>query len=244
MTAATIAHALHGRKCGAGWTARCPAHPDKNPSLTINSDDDGRPLIFCHAGCKQEAVIAALRQRGLWPERDVALKIGGFRIAEIYTYTDSVGRDLYQIVRLEPKSFRQRYSDGAGGWIWKKHPQQVLYHLREVLENPIIFLVEGEKDVEMLRGHGFVGTCEAGGAKAPWLPQFTEALRGREVILIPDNDQPGRARVVRIARALLGQVARMRILELDGAKDISQWFAQGHSECELIHALDGESVAS
>jgi len=79
----------------------------------------------------------------------------------------------------------------------------------EVLQAPIVFVVEGEKDVETLRDYGFVATTNAGGAEAPWLPQFTQALRGREVILLPDNDGPGRKRVLNIARALLGKVARL-----------------------------------
>ena len=58
---------------------------------------------------------------------------------------------------------------------WRKHPSQVLYHLPEVLEAPIIFLTEGEKDAEKLREHGFVATTNAGGAGAHWLPEFTES---------------------------------------------------------------------
>jgi hypothetical protein len=68
MNAETIARALGGRKAGGGWTARCPAHDDRNPSLSI-SDADGRVLICCHAGCEQAQVIAKLRGRGLWTER-------------------------------------------------------------------------------------------------------------------------------------------------------------------------------
>ena len=113
----------------------------------------------------------------------------------------------------------------------------------EVLEAAIVFVVEGERDCETLRSHGFVGTTNAGGASAPWLDSYTETLRGREVILIPDNDQPGRARVLRIARALLGRVARLVVLELDGSKDATDWFGAGHSELELIAQLDGEGVA-
>jgi len=75
-------------------------------------------------------------------------------------------------------------------------------------------LVEGEKDVETLRSHGFVATTNAGGANAHWLAQYTESLRNREVILIPDNDAPSRKRVLNIARALLGKVARLVVLEL------------------------------
>ena len=67
MTAETIARALGGRKAGSGWTARCPAHDDRTPSLSIRNAADGTLLVHCHAGCDQERVIAALRKHGLWP---------------------------------------------------------------------------------------------------------------------------------------------------------------------------------
>ena len=97
-------------------------------------------------------------------------------------------------------------------------PQQILYRLREVLESPVVFLVEGERDVETLRSWGFVATTNAGGASAPWLPGYTEALYGREVIVIPDADSPGRERAKRIIRAILGHAARIAAWEPDGAK--------------------------
>ncbi len=65
MTAETMAKALGGRKVGQGWTARCPAHDDREPSLSIR-DADGKVLVRCHAGCDQRDVIAALKERGLW----------------------------------------------------------------------------------------------------------------------------------------------------------------------------------
>jgi putative DNA primase/helicase len=68
MTAETIAKALGGRKAGGGWTARCPAHNDRTPSLSIRDAEDNKVLVRCHAGCDQERVIAALRWRGLWAE--------------------------------------------------------------------------------------------------------------------------------------------------------------------------------
>ena len=67
MNAETIAKALGGRRTGGGWMARCPAHEDRTPSLSIR-DADGTVLVRCHAGCAQERVIAALRGRGLWTE--------------------------------------------------------------------------------------------------------------------------------------------------------------------------------
>ena len=68
MTAETIARVLGGRKAGRGWTARCPAHDDHTPSLSIRDAEDNKVLVRCHAGCNQERVITALRTRGLWAE--------------------------------------------------------------------------------------------------------------------------------------------------------------------------------
>jgi putative DNA primase/helicase len=68
MTAEGIAKALGGRKAGGSWTASCPAHDDRTPSLSIRDADDNKVLVRCHAGCDQERVIAALRGRGLWAE--------------------------------------------------------------------------------------------------------------------------------------------------------------------------------
>ena len=68
MKAETIAKALGGRKVGSSWMARCPAHDDRDPSLSIQNTDDGKLLVRCHAGCGQVRVIAALRSRGLWED--------------------------------------------------------------------------------------------------------------------------------------------------------------------------------
>jgi putative DNA primase/helicase len=238
MSADSLARALEARRSGSSWMAKCPAHEDHNPSLSIR-EVDGKVLLHCHAGCTQRAVIDALRAHGLWqPER-----AENQRIVAAYDYTDEHGKLLYQVVRYQPKDFKQRRPDGCGGWIWRKGARQVLYRLPEVLEAPIVFVVEGERDVETLREHGFVATTNAGGAKAPWRADFTEPLRGREVILVPDNDSPGRARVLTIARALLGKAARLIVLELEDGKDITDWFERGHSETELIAQVEGQAVS-
>lgn len=239
--------------------ARCPAHEDSNPSCSFKQGNDGRVLVYCHAGCSQRAVIEALKSLGLWEsERAPAsgtAKTQAFSgtktvdpIVATYAYTDECGQLLYEIVRRQPtdgrrKYFQQRFPDGQGKWIWKKHPRQVLYRLPEVLESPIVFVTEGEKDVETLRAHGFTATTNAGGCKVPWLPSFTQTLEGREVILIPDADKFGRERVLTIARALLGRVARLIVFEPEnGAKDITEYFEQGHSEIELLASVYGERI--
>lgn len=65
VRAEEIAAALGGRRAGHSWIARCPAHDDRTPSLSIR-DADGKVLLRCHAGCEQRDVIAVLRAHGLW----------------------------------------------------------------------------------------------------------------------------------------------------------------------------------
>jgi len=64
--AKSIALALGGKPNGDGWIAACPAHEDHNPSFKISEGDDGKTLFYCFAGCSQEAVMDALKDRGLW----------------------------------------------------------------------------------------------------------------------------------------------------------------------------------
>jgi hypothetical protein len=79
MAAEDVAKTLGGRKVGDSWMARCPAHDDRTPSLSIRTAADGKVLVRCHAGCTQKAVIAALRQRGLWTENGRCLADGTAR---------------------------------------------------------------------------------------------------------------------------------------------------------------------
>jgi hypothetical protein len=66
LTASDLAHALGARRTGSRWMARCPAHQDPHPSLSIR-EQGGHILVHCFTGCRQEAVIDALRALGLWP---------------------------------------------------------------------------------------------------------------------------------------------------------------------------------
>ena len=61
MTGEQIAERLHARPNGSGWTARCPAHADRSPSLSIREGDGGRVLLYCFAGCSVESICAALK---------------------------------------------------------------------------------------------------------------------------------------------------------------------------------------
>ena len=183
-------------------------------------------LLHCHAGCPQEAVIAVLKARGLWVERERDKS----QIVKTYDYTDEKRKLLFQVVRFEPKNFRQRQPDDVGGWIWNlKGVKRVLYRLPEILEavkaGKIIYIVEGEKDVEKLVGLGLDATTNAGGA-GKWRDEYSQALIGAEVAIIPDNDEPGRKHADQVGRSLHTAGAKVKILELPDLSekgDVSDW---------------------
>jgi putative DNA primase/helicase len=189
-------------------------------------------------------VIAALHERGLWSadaHSDHPADWGV--ITRAWDYHDPHGNQLFQVCRFEPKSFRPRRPDGRGGWRWGYGDvQRILYRLPDVLRSPIVFVCEGERDADTVRKFGFVATTAPGGCKAPWLPQYTEALRGREVIIVPDMDECGLARGSEIASAMLGSASSIVLFrkgDLGTFKDITEWFDAGHSECELIALIEG-----
>ena len=64
-----IVGALKARRVGTTWMARCPAHRDNTPSLSLGLGRDGTLLVHCFAGCAQQDVIAALKEAGLWSAR-------------------------------------------------------------------------------------------------------------------------------------------------------------------------------
>lgn len=164
------------------------------------------------------------------------------RLGEVvatYDYKNSAGRLVFQVLRYRPKDFRQRRPDGAGGWIWNLDGvQRVLYRLPELLAaDPatIAFVVEGEKDADRLHSLGLLATTNAQGA-GKWRPAYAEALRGRPVVILPDNDAPGEAHAQDVARSLFGVAASVKAVNLPGlpAKgDVSDWLQDGHTVAEL-----------
>jgi hypothetical protein len=60
MIVEEIVSRLDAKRNGDGWQAKCPAHQDREPSLSIKEGSDGRTLLHCHAGCSIENVLSAL----------------------------------------------------------------------------------------------------------------------------------------------------------------------------------------
>ncbi len=233
---------------GDGYKALCPAHDDRNPSLSIRQGHNGRPLLYCHAGCSYETIIAAMGLERSAPGPTAAAR----QIVATYDYDDESGTLRYQKVRYAPKDFRIRRSDGNGGWDWSKgKARPVLYRLPELLtakaQGQPLFMVEGEKDADRLHSVGLTATTNVEGASEPgkrpkWRREYSEQLEGASrVVLLSDNDPPGKAHAEHIARQLAGKVADIRLVALPGLPpkgDVSDWLNAGHTVAELLQVVE------
>jgi len=147
-------------------------------------------------------------------------------IERIYSYHDSLGTEVYQVLRMRPKTFRQRHKAADGSWKWSMDGvTRVLYRLPEVLQSDEVWVTEGEKDADTLTALGFVATCNVGGA-GKWLEAYTESLAGKHVVICGDTDKAGQDHVRKVMESLAGKVASIRNVKLPGDfKDASDYAA-------------------
>jgi len=236
------------KRNGDGWMAKCPAHVDHNPSLSIKQGNDGRTLLHCFAGCRVKDICDAigittadLFDGGSQPVKEKE------QIVAIYPYHDADGTLLFQVVRYKPKNFRQRRPDPdhPGEFIWKtRGVKKVLFRLPETIaaikKGDLIYLCEGEKDVLKMVEKGFSATCNPGGADK-WQDSYTETLRNADVVIIADKDDAGRKHAQLVASKLHGVAKSIRVLELPDVKgkpvkDAADFFEAG-GDAEQIREL-------
>jgi putative DNA primase/helicase len=228
-----------------GKKAVCPSHEDSSPSLTWALGDDGRLLLHCHAGCPVEAIVSAL----------------GASMADLYP--DSNGKGPHIVFVESPtrrhaapgeRAFDAYYTDGTKAGLHKRSddgrgekrvwwdPRGVetkrlaLYGAWDVLPEDPVVVVEGERTVLAVRHAGLsaVGTYGTG---APPSAAALEPLRGRAVVLWPDNDDVGRKHMDSIAGAIAGVAASVRIVQ-PPAEAPKGWDA-ADTDVETIHRLVG-----
>jgi 5S rRNA maturation endonuclease (ribonuclease M5) len=218
---------------GPGGNYHCPvlAHGDRNPSLSVTEASDGKVLVKCHAGCPTEKVVEALglKMNDLFPDSQAN---GQRHVVARYNYRDEQGKILYQSVRYEPKDFKQRRRIN-NAWVNNMDGvRRVLYRLPELLkgieDGRIVFIVEGEKDVESLHEIGLVSTTNVGGAgkvggTGKWRAEYSECLKGARVVIIPDADDAGREHGDAVAKSLHGIAKSVKILTLPKGKDATDW---------------------
>ncbi len=215
------------RRVGAEVAFLCPAHADRTPSAMWHPK---KAVWHCHVCDAKGGAIDLANRLGIQlPERDRMER----QVAATYIYYDEQNQAQYRVIRTQPKGFYQQRLEG-GEWVnGMNGVRRILYRLPEVLSRPDepVLVVEGEKDVDRLWAQGFVATCNVGGA-GKWQREYSQALAGREVIVIPDDDEPG----MKHAQHIIDATPGARLLPAIEGKDISEWFDTGGT-AEALRAL-------
>ena len=198
------------------YKAKCPAHKDAVASLSV-LDDNGKPVMFCHAGCAIEDIANAIGASSL-SSTNPSKNCGIEKCVQYYVYTDSENQPLFRKGRTLEKEFFMQHVDSLGNWVkGKGTADTVLYNLPSVSNarnnNEVIFVVEGEKDVDTLVGHGYTATTNFEGA-ATWRNEYSAVLAGATVIIVPDNDDPGIKHAEVVASSVSKYTQTVKIINL------------------------------
>jgi 5S rRNA maturation endonuclease (ribonuclease M5) len=194
---------------GGRAMAQCPAHDDTNPSLAITAVE-GQVLVHCHAGCLTETVMKSLGRSlaDLYDDRKGAS----------YRYSD--GRIVN---RKANKTFSQQGNTQSNA----------LYHVEKIGDATTVYVCEGEKDVLAVEAVGGTAVSSAMGAgkadKFDWTP-----LKGKEVIVIADNDQPGHGHARDVVERLDGIASSVKVVKANDGKDAADHIAAGHGLDEFV----------
>jgi hypothetical protein len=134
------------------------------------------------------------------------------------------------LIPLSPADSAPLYVEMMGG------AAKVLARGRELHDAGKYLLAE--RDADTLVDNSMHATCNPGGA-GKWRPEYCEMLRGADVVIVPDNDEPGRRHAEEVAAALHGIARRVRVLDLavlwpecPEKGDVSDWL-QNHTAADL-----------
>jgi hypothetical protein len=171
------------------------------------ANEGGGVLDLITRECPNADPLVWLRSEGLIGDDDPVIAT--------FDYRDEDGKLLFQVCRTLAKKFYQRRPNGSGKWINSlEGVRRVPYRLPELLAGTgTVFIPEGEKHVEALIQGALQATCNPGGA-GKWQPEYGEFLRGADVVVLPDNDEPGKKHGQDIALKLHGVASRVRVLDL------------------------------
>ncbi len=256
----SIAAALGGEVSGNRVLVPTDGHSkrDRGTVITLSPDAPDGVLVHSFNGGDALAVKDELRRHGLLPERPErqGMPKPQWRETGCYEYDDGVGNTVYRTKRLEATGHNKRFVAErfeAGRWVnGLGTVPRVLYRLTDLQnavaiarakgnEPPLVYFVEGERKADKLIAMGFVATAIAFGANG-WRQEYADALAGLSVVVLPDNDDPGRKFAETVKAAVEGVGGTACIVDLPGlpAKgDIMDW----KGTAEELRALTDKAMS-
>jgi hypothetical protein len=202
-------------------------------------------LICGYRECDEKAAAQWMRDQGILTNGSAG---HASKVVATFSYQDADGREAFQVLRYEPKDFRQRHRQG-NQWVWSVKGLPVIPYrlpqLREALAmERVVFVVEGEGKVDLLWSWNVPATCNAGGSKK-WKAEHVEFLRDADVIIMGDNDDAGRKHEQLVGKSLVGVARTIRVLHLPGLGpkgDVINWAKAGGTADKLWHLVETVAV--
>ena len=236
----------------------CPAHRDEQASLTVTKGKKCT-LFHCHAGCTLEDILSAAGlekkdtfydtepQRSNW--RAYVESREKRRIEAVYNYVSYNGQYAFTKIRLEGKKLlygilkNERFSYGLPRNTPRKSLKAIYGSVqalnKAISESKPIFIVEGEKDVDTLMKQGYIAFTYGG--VNDWQADFAELVEGADVVILADNDEPGKAVANTILRDIQSVVKSAKIIipmpDIPKA-DISDYFQAGRTKQEFEQMIN------
>lgn len=253
-----LQHFKISKRYGSRAQCKCPAHNDKQASLSVNMGEKCT-LFYCHAGCTLDEILSAagLEKKDTYYEQSIQTvdwrkyveKREQRKIEAVYNYVSFNGQYAFTKLRLAGKKIlygrleNERFIYGLPRNTPRKSLRAVygdLKRLREAIQaDEAVFIPEGEKDVDTLTRKGYIAFTYGG--VNDWQAEFSELVKGADVIILADNDEPGRA----VANTILNDIqpvtksAKIVVPMPDIPKaDISDYFQAGHTEQEFEQLIN------
>ena len=217
---------------GSQYTAKCPAHDDQTASLSV-AYRDGKILLNCFAGCSFDAITHALNLPASAFFEDTGEKKQRLRTSTVaYNYNAADGSLVYRKLRRE-------YNDGTKDFIFIKPDgaygapkTRVPYNLPAVIAADTVYFCECEKCADAVIQAGFTATSLDAGANSKWREEYADYFEGKNVIILPDNDDAGITYASRIKSAVPHAVIK-KLPDLPKGGDVYDWLAQGRTMQEI-----------
>ena len=219
-----------------------PGHSAKDRSLSVKIDPGAPDGFLTYSHARDEGVECKdwiREQLGLPRWRPADRKSSGPIIGSAdYVYKKADGSPYLRVCRTADRRFWQQTWDGASWVNGAPKGLKIPYRLPELLaaEHDDVFIVEGEKDCETLAMYGLNATTNSCGA-GKWTSDLNCYFAGKNVYILPDNDEVGANHARNVAVNLLPVAREVRIVDLPGLPpkgDVSDWLAAGGTLDELI----------
>jgi len=243
----------------------CPFHDDSTPSLAINLTNGS--VWHCPAcafgGRLVDFEVKVAQNKGdTISTKEAHRRIRGVLVSTgaidstlgppeaVYPYHDVDGNVLFEVLRFEGKKFKQRRRDPdkPGHYIWNiTGIQRILYGLPKVKAATTVIICEGERDCDNLRlllaGEDSIAvtTCPMGAAR--WQTSYSQALKGKRIVIFPDQDYAGKRHGRNVEGALKGIASEVRVRNFPtGFKDMTDYLGE-HDLGDLALLVGGDWIS-